>query len=54
MNAATILKQKGSGVFTPTANKSLLDITKRVVRHRSQLRRLANRNSPGFFPTALM
>ena len=33
MNAATILKQKGSGVFTTTANKSLLDITKLLAQH---------------------
>jgi CBS domain-containing protein len=31
MNAATILKQKGSGVVTTTANKSLLDIAKLLV-----------------------
>ena len=28
MNVATILKQKGSGVFTATSDKSLLDIAK--------------------------
>jgi CBS domain-containing protein len=33
MNAATILKQKGSGVFTTTANKSLLDIAKLLAHH---------------------
>lgn len=33
MNAATILKSKGSGVFTTTANKSLLDIAKLLVQH---------------------
>ena len=33
MNAATILKQKGSGVFTTTANKSLLDIAKLLAQH---------------------
>jgi CBS domain-containing protein len=33
MNAATILKQKGSGVFTTTANKALLDIAKLLAQH---------------------
>jgi CBS domain-containing protein len=33
MNAATILKFKGSGVFTTTANKSLLDIARLLVQH---------------------
>jgi CBS domain-containing protein len=33
MNAATILKQKGSGVVTTTANKSLLDIAKLLAQH---------------------
>jgi CBS domain-containing protein len=33
MNAATILKQKGSGVFTTTANKSLLDIARLLAQH---------------------
>jgi CBS domain-containing protein len=33
MNAATILKQKGSGVFTTTGNKSLLDIAKLLAQH---------------------
>ena len=33
MNAATILKQKDSGVFTTTANKSLLDIAKLLAQH---------------------
>jgi CBS domain-containing protein len=33
MNAATILKQKGSGVVTTTANKSLLDIAKLLTQH---------------------
>ena len=33
MNAATILKSKGSGVVTATANKSLLDIAKLLVQH---------------------
>ena len=28
MNVATILKQKGRGVFTTTSDKSLLDIAK--------------------------
>jgi len=28
MNVATILKQKGSGVFTTSSDKSLLDIAK--------------------------
>ncbi len=31
MNAATILKSKGSGVVTTTADKSLLDIAKLLV-----------------------
>ena len=30
MNVATILKQKGRGVFTTTSDKSLLDIAKLV------------------------
>ena len=34
MNAATILKFKGSGVVTTTANKSLLDIAKLLAQHR--------------------
>jgi CBS domain-containing protein len=33
MNAATILKSKGSGVVTATANESLLDIAKLLVQH---------------------
>jgi CBS domain-containing protein len=33
MNVATILKQKGGGVFTTTTDKSLLDIAKRLVQH---------------------
>ena len=33
MNAATILKFKGSGVFTTTANKSLLEIAKLLAQH---------------------
>ena len=33
MNVATILKQKGSGVFTTTSDKSLLDIAKLLQEH---------------------
>ena len=33
MNAATILKFKGGGVFTTTANKSLLEIAKLLAQH---------------------
>jgi CBS domain-containing protein len=33
MNVAAILKSKGSGVVTATANKSLLDIAKLLVQH---------------------
>ena len=33
MNAATILKFKGSGVVTSTANRSLLDIAKLLTQH---------------------
>jgi CBS domain-containing protein len=33
MDVATILKQKGSGVFTTTANTSLLDIAKLLAQH---------------------
>jgi len=33
MNAATILKFKGSGVVTTTANRSLLDIAKLLTQH---------------------
>ena len=33
MNVATILKQKGGGVFTTTTDKSLLDITKLLAQH---------------------
>lgn len=33
MNVATILKFKGSGVFTTTANKSLLDVAKLLAQH---------------------
>jgi CBS domain-containing protein len=33
MNAATILKLKGGGVVTTTANKSLLDIAKLLAKH---------------------
>ena len=33
MNVATILKQKGSGVFTTTSDKSLLDIAKLLQQH---------------------
>ena len=33
MNVATILKQKGRGVFTTTSDKSLLDIAKLLARH---------------------
>jgi len=34
MNAATILKLKGNGVVTATANKSLLDIANLLAQHR--------------------
>jgi CBS domain-containing protein len=33
MNVATILKDKGSGVFTTTSDKSLLEIAKLLARH---------------------
>ena len=33
MNVATILKQKGRGVFTTTSDKSLLDIAKLLSQH---------------------
>ena len=33
MNAATILKSKGSGVVTSTANRSLLDIAKLLTQY---------------------
>jgi CBS domain-containing protein len=33
MNVATILKHKGSGVFTTTSDKSLLDIAKLLEQH---------------------
>jgi CBS domain-containing protein len=33
MNVATILKRKGSGVFTTTSDKSLLDIAKLLQQH---------------------
>ena len=33
MNAATVLKFKGGGVFTTTANKSLLEIAKLLAQH---------------------
>jgi CBS domain-containing protein len=33
MNVATILKQKGGGVFTTTTDKSLLDIARLLVQH---------------------
>ena len=33
MNVATILKRKGGGVFTTTANKSLLEIAKLLAQH---------------------
>ena len=33
MNAATVLKLKGGGVFTTTANKSLLEIAKLLAQH---------------------
>jgi len=33
MNVATILKQKGSGVFTTSSDKSLLDIAKLLQQH---------------------
>jgi CBS domain-containing protein len=33
MNVATILKQKGTGVVTTTANKSLLEIAKLLAQH---------------------
>ena len=33
MNVATILKQKGGGVFTTTIDKSLLDIAKLLAQH---------------------
>ena len=33
MNVATILKQKGSGVFSTTSDKSLLDIAKLLQQH---------------------
>jgi CBS domain-containing protein len=34
MNVATILKHKGSGVFTTTLDKSLLEIAKLLAQHR--------------------
>ena len=33
MNVATILKQKGRGVFTTTRDKSLLDVAKQLSQH---------------------
>ena len=33
MNVATVLKHKGSGVFTATSDKSLLEIAKLLTRH---------------------
>ena len=33
MNVATILKEKGGGVFTTTSDKSLLDIAKLLAQH---------------------
>jgi CBS domain-containing protein len=33
MNVATILKQKGGGVFTTTTDKSLLDVAKLLSQH---------------------
>ena len=33
MDAATVLKSKGGGVFTTTANKSLLEIAKLLTQH---------------------
>ena len=33
MNVATILKQKGRGVFTTTSDESLLDIAKLLAQH---------------------
>jgi CBS domain-containing protein len=33
MNVATILKQKGRGVFTTTTDKSLLDVAKLLSQH---------------------
>jgi len=33
MNVATILKRKGSGVFTATKDKSLLDNAKLLAKH---------------------
>jgi len=33
MNVATILKQKGGGVFTTTSDKSLLDIARLLAQH---------------------
>ena len=33
MNVATILKHKGSGVFTTTSDKSMLDIAKLLQQH---------------------
>ena len=33
MNVATILKQKGGGVFTTTSDKSLLEIAKLLQQH---------------------
>jgi CBS domain-containing protein len=33
MNVATVLKHKGSGVFTTTSDKSLLEIAKLLARH---------------------
>jgi hypothetical protein len=33
MNVATILKHKGSGVFTTTSEKSLLEIAKLLAQH---------------------
>jgi CBS domain-containing protein len=33
MNVATILKQKGRGVFTTTTDKSMLDIAKLLAQH---------------------
>ena len=33
MNVATVLKHKGSGVFTTTSDKSLLEIAKLLAQH---------------------
>ena len=33
MNVATVLKHKGSGVFTTTSDKSLLEIARLLAQH---------------------